>query len=73
MSDVDLPAPVGLKTPLSIGGVFLWRKCMDRDEGFPPHVIGFMKRKREKEKLDDAKAVKTIPLRDESGRTRPHA
>ncbi len=41
---------------------------MDREEGFPPHVIGFMKRKREKEKLGDAKAVKTIPLRDESGR-----
>ena len=22
---------------------------MDREEGFPPHIIGFMKRKREKE------------------------
>lgn len=46
---------------------------MDREEGFPPYVIGFMKRKREKERLDDAKAVKAIPLRDESGRTHPHA
>lgn len=40
----------------------------DRDEGFPPHVIGFMKRKREKEKLDDAKPLKAAPLGDEGGR-----
>ncbi len=46
---------------------------MDREEGFPPHVVGFMKRKREKEKPDDAVVVKTLPLRDESGRTHPHA
>jgi hypothetical protein len=29
-------------------GVFLWEDKMD--EGFPPHVVGFMKRRREKEK-----------------------
>jgi hypothetical protein len=40
---------------------------MDREEGFPPHVIGFMKRKREKEKLNDAKPLKDL-LGDEPGR-----
>jgi hypothetical protein len=41
---------------------------MDRDEGFPPHVIGFMKRKREKEKPEDVKPLEAHPLGDERGR-----
>jgi hypothetical protein len=41
---------------------------MDREEGFPPRVIGFMKRKRENEKPDDAKALKAAPLGNERGR-----
>jgi hypothetical protein len=28
---------------------------MDCDEGFPPHIIGFMRRKREREKLANEK------------------
>ena len=28
---------------------------MDRNEGFPPHIIGFMRRKREKERLESEK------------------
>jgi hypothetical protein len=35
---------------------------MDRDEGFPPHIIGFMRRKREKERLESEKPAKTLPL-----------
>ena len=41
---------------------------MDREEGFPPHVIGFMKRKREKEKAEDVKPLGAAPRRDERGR-----
>jgi hypothetical protein len=41
---------------------------MDREDGFPPHVIGFMKRKREKEKPDDAKPLEAALLGDEPGR-----
>jgi len=40
---------------------------MDREEGFPTHVIGFIKRKREREKLDNAKAV-TTPTSDDRAR-----
>ena len=46
---------------------------MDREEGFPPHVIGFMKRKREKEKPDDGETSKGRPYGDESGRVHPNA
>jgi len=46
---------------------------MNREEGFPPHVIGFMRRKREKEKLDDAKPLTTVPLGDEPGQAHPNA
>ncbi|MBV9462232.1 MAG: hypothetical protein JO141_32600 [Bradyrhizobium sp.] len=41
---------------------------MDREEGFPPHVIGFMKRKREKEKSDQREATHGSAFGDESGR-----
>jgi hypothetical protein len=52
-----------LKTPLlQQAGFSFLEGHMDREEGFPPHVIGFMKRKREKEKLDDAKPLKASPL-----------
>ena len=46
---------------------------MDREEGFPPHVIGFMKRRREKEKPDDAKSLKAVSHGIESGRTHSDA
>ena len=42
---------------------------MDREEGFPPHIIGFMRRKREKQKPDDAKSLRSAPHSEESGRT----
>jgi len=42
---------------------------MDRDEGFPPHIIGFMRRKREKEKLVSEKPAKALPFGDDSGRS----
>jgi hypothetical protein len=35
--------------PAPQAGFFCGRTTMDREEGFPPHVIGFMKRKREKD------------------------
>jgi len=46
---------------------------MDRQEGFPPHVIGFMKRKREKEKPDEREPTNGRPFGDESGRAHPNA
>ena len=39
---------------------------MDREEGFPPHIIGFMRRKREKERMESEKPAKSLPLGDES-------
>jgi hypothetical protein len=42
---------------------------MDREEGFPPHMVGFMKRKREKEKPGEKKLPKAGPMGDEPGRT----
>jgi len=48
LSGADLPAPVGFENPaFRQAGFSFWEGCMDRKEGFPPHVIGFMKRKRE--------------------------
>ena len=46
---------------------------MDREEGFPPHVIGFMKRKREKEKPDERETSEGRAFRDEAGRAHPNA
>jgi hypothetical protein len=46
---------------------------MDRDDGFPPHIIGFMKRKREKEKLQPARPFRLIVADDEYSRTAPKA
>jgi hypothetical protein len=46
---------------------------MDREEGFPPHVIGFMKRRREKEKPDDRETAKGRLFGDEAGRVYPNA
>jgi hypothetical protein len=46
---------------------------MDREEGFPPHVVGFMKRRREKEKPDNGKPLKAGFRSDEPGRTHPNA
>ena len=42
---------------------------MDRDEGFPPHIIGFMRRKREKERLESEKRALALPFGDDT--TRP--
>jgi hypothetical protein len=42
---------------------------MDREEGFPPHIIGFMRRKREKERLESEKPPKSLPFGEESVRT----
>jgi hypothetical protein len=42
---------------------------MDREEGFPPHVVGFMKRKREKERPGDARPQTVAPGGQESSRT----
>jgi hypothetical protein len=55
----------GFERPRALAGVFLWRQDMDREDSFPPHIIGFMKRKREKEKLDYAKALRIASPRDE--------
>jgi len=68
-SGADLPAPVGFENPAIFArrGVFFRERHMDREEGFPTHVIGFMKRKREREKLDNAKAV-TTPTSDDRAR-----
>jgi hypothetical protein len=41
---------------------------MDRDQGFPPHIIGFMRRKRETERRESEKPTNALPLGDESGR-----
>jgi len=41
---------------------------MDREEGFPPHVVGFMRRKREKEKLERAKLFDAAACADDRGR-----
>ncbi|MBV8926139.1 MAG: hypothetical protein JOZ74_12300 [Bradyrhizobium sp.] len=46
---------------------------MDREEGFPPHVIGFMKRKREKQKPDDRESTEGRRFSDESGLAHPNA
>ena len=46
---------------------------MDREEGFPPHVIGFMKRKREKEKPDERESAEGRAFGDESGRAHRNA
>lgn len=35
-------------------------RAMDRDEGFPPHIIGFMRRKREKEKLANGQPPRLV-------------
>jgi hypothetical protein len=47
----------------------LGRIGMDREEGFPPHVVGFMRRRREKEKLESEKDVRLAISGDEQGRT----
>jgi hypothetical protein len=74
VSSAGPPAPVGVENPaFATGGVFLSEERMDREEGFPPHVIGFMKRKREKEGLDDPKPLKAVPLGDDQGRSRSTA
>ena len=41
---------------------------MDRDEGLQPHIIGFMRRKREKERLENEKQVKAPPFGGDSAR-----
>jgi hypothetical protein len=46
---------------------------MDREEGFPPRVIGFVKLKREKEKPDERETTKGLLFGDESGRARSNA
>lgn len=46
---------------------------MDRAEGFPPHMIGFMKRKREKEKLEPAKPSKFVAPTADQDRLASHA
>jgi hypothetical protein len=42
---------------------------MDRDKGFPPHIIGFMRRKREKEKPASEKPANAMPFGDDSERS----
>ena len=42
---------------------------MDCDEGFPSHIIGLMRRKREKEKLANEKLGKVQPRGTDSGRS----
>jgi hypothetical protein len=49
-------------------GMDAGRIGMDREEGFPPHVIGFMRRKREKERLETEKGVRLAISGDEQGR-----
>lgn len=39
-----------MENPVLPGRVFSLSKEMGMDEGFPPHIVGFMRRKREKEK-----------------------
>ncbi len=46
---------------------------MDRDEGFPPHIIGFIKRKREKEKREPAKPFGLAPVGSDQDRPAPNA
>jgi len=45
---------------------------MDRDDGFPPHIIGFMKRKREKEAHADPH-VQARSCRDDQNQPAPKA
>jgi hypothetical protein len=47
----------------------LGRIGVDREEGFPPHIVGFMRRKREKEKPETEKGVRLAISGDEQGRT----
>jgi hypothetical protein len=44
---------------------------MDREEGFPQHVIGFMSASAKR--LNGAKTLKALPRRDEPGRTHPNS
>jgi len=46
---------------------------MDRDDGFPPHIIGFMKRKREKERLERARSFKLSSVGDDQNRSASNA
>jgi hypothetical protein len=41
---------------------------MDQEEGFPPHVVGFMRRKREKEKQQEQPSDQTRQFSDASSR-----
>jgi hypothetical protein len=61
------------KTPLPKGGVFFSEATHGSRGGFPQYVIGFMTGEREKERLDDAKSLKAVPLGDEPGRVYPNA
>jgi hypothetical protein len=41
---------IKLKSPaLPLAGFFSAKRILVMDEGFPPHIVGFMRRKREKE------------------------
>jgi len=69
-----LPRHVGFEEPRAPPpGVFLWRLHMDRDEGFPPHIIGFIKRKREKAKREPAKPFGLAPVSDDQNRPASNA
>jgi hypothetical protein len=46
---------------------------MDREEGFPAHIIGFMKRKREKESSGDSEPRKVVAAREEAARPASNA
>lgn len=51
---------------------------MDREDGFPPHIVGFMRRKREKEKLMNGQPSQRTTRdfeasNDDGGRASPNA
>jgi hypothetical protein len=41
---------------------------MNQEEGFPPHVVGFMRRRREKEKQQEQPSDQTRPISSASPR-----
>ena len=72
-ADIASPAVSALKDPARPARGFSLEIDMDRDDGFPPHIIGFMKRKREKEKLQPARPFRLIVADDDHSRTAPNA